>query len=525
MGCLRSRWPPTAVAALAAMLVWINAGLGGMIVTKNEVFYIPFSVTSAAADQMLELFVSGNQGASWQLYQQQPASAGKFSFRAADDGEFWFAVRVADGRAQMPQPMFAPELKVAVDRAQPALTALGARTPSGQVVCRWSAEDPHLDLESITVEYQLEGQPDWTVAATDALSTPDIPQLDQVAYGNAVLPGIVPGQTVRLRVSARDEAGNVASTEREYNPAALPLIQDFQLPVDASHAKLASSPLPSVEHAAPPSPAVPSTTSENLPTVVSSNPPDPNGRYGWQQSSPTAPAEPAIAAPSLAASDKSVDLWPAAIAASQLPPAPPLVRRMARSPQPESGTATQPPAASLVNMGSAGAVVTPRETMDDAKPVKSPAVSHRISKSHRFEIDYDLHEVSADSVHRVEVWYTSDGGRSWRHHGDDEDRQSPYLMQVNEDGLYGVRLLIQTRVGYNVRPPASGEPADVWINVDATPPVARITSVEYGKDASTDSWKSTGTCRIETWLSIRSRCCFRIASVVPGARSLAIIRM
>ncbi len=104
-----------------------------------------------------------------------------------------------------------------------------------------------------------------------------------------------------------------------------------------------------------------------------------------------------------------------------------------------------------------------------------------ISQSRRFQLEYDVEATSAAGVYRVEVWYTDDGGRTWRHHGDDEDRCSPYLVAVDEDGMYGFRLLVQAREGLAARPPRAGDPADIWIRVDAEPPVARITSARYGR--------------------------------------------
>lgn len=480
---------PFAMAVMVLVLAWYPASRASTIVTQNDVFYIPFSTTSATPDVTLELYVSGNSGKSWQLYQQQPASAGKFSFRAADDGEFWFSVRVADGRPDAAQTIAGPELKVAVDRAKPVLTAFGARTPSGQVICRWSAEDPHLNPESATVEYQLAGQTDWTQAPTDAIPATNAATPDRVAQGSAVLPGITLEQTIRLRVSVRDDAGNVASTEREYNPAALPLIQD-QSSLAVAAAEPGARQLPAVVHAQPHSPAPPGPADQRLPIVVSSNPPNPNDSrpFGWQQSASThssnslASGEPRNPRPRH--DESSVELWPASIAASTMPAAPALVGRDTSRPEPTAGNAPPSPRAPGTSYGSAGTIVARQDATGTATTPDTPSLNQRMSRSRRFEFDYDLQDVLPGSVHRVEVWYTQDGGRSWRHHGDDEDCQSPYLMQVDEDGLYGIRLLVQTRVGYNVRPPGSGEPADVWVHVDSTPPVAHITAVEYGHDAA-----------------------------------------
>ncbi len=474
----------------------------GTIVTQNEVFYIPFTASPSAGSDMLLLFVSGDAGNSWQLYQRQPASAGKFSFRAAVDGEFWFAVRVASPELELSPSIDAPELVVAVDRRRPALTVLGAKSPNGQVVCRWSAEDAHFDLDSTRIEFQVAGQPDWSPATEQGQPAFDANQPD-VVFGHAILPGLTLGQTIRLRVTVRDTAGNETTTEREYDPSALPLVSDLHTPPPSESDNGSSSAtdpsLPIGVDSPPPA--------ENLPLAVSSSPPVSYGdsTYGWDA---------ARTQPSHSPSDTSqmvVNTYRRQDGLESLgvsPPAPslPIVASDAASQVPVGADRTtfdrnntgptENPYSAHRNQDSfspTAQLVEPFESKSatnatDAKNVNQSSdmlpSSHRMSKSRRFEIDYDLQDVSFGSVHRVEVWFTGDGGRTWRHHGDDEDRQSPYLMQVDSDGLYGVRLLVQTRVGYNVRPPGTGDPADIWINVDSTPPTARITSVEYGRDTS-----------------------------------------
>ena len=89
--------------------------------------------------------------------------------------------------------------------------------------------------------------------------------------------------------------------------------------------------------------------------------------------------------------------------------------------------------------------------------------------------------VTATKCIAFEVWFTNDGGQSWHHHGNDDDRVSPYLARVTDDGMYGFRLLVQSREGLTVRPPMPGDPADIWIRVDKTPPRVAIKSAVYGR--------------------------------------------
>ena len=70
------------------------------IVTRQPVFAIPFRVERAdnPARQPVEvqLLVSTDRGARWQLYAQVPPTQQHFLFRAGGDGEYWFAIRTVE---------------------------------------------------------------------------------------------------------------------------------------------------------------------------------------------------------------------------------------------------------------------------------------------------------------------------------------------------------------------------------------------------------------------------------------------
>ena len=115
----------------------------------------------------------------------------------------------------------------------------------------------------------------------------------------------------------------------------------------------------------------------------------------------------------------------------------------------------------------------------------SPAMgrNERVSQSQRFQLEYEIEGVDSIAVHRVEIWASHDNGQTWRHLGDDEDKQSPYLVTVPNDGVFGFRLLVQAQEGLPVRPPLSGDLPDVWVRVDSTVPSVRLTNARYGRGA------------------------------------------
>ena len=78
---------------------------------------------------------------------------------------------------------------------------------------------------------------------------------------------------------------------------------------------------------------------------------------------------------------------------------------------------------------------------------------------------------------RVELWGTRDGGRTWKSFALDDDKRSPMLVRVAEEGLYGFSVVASGPADQPGRAPASGESPQVLINVDLTKPNVRIQGV------------------------------------------------
>ena len=48
-----------------------------------------------------------------------------------------------------------------------------------------------------------------------------------------------------------------------------------------------------------------------------------------------------------------------------------------------------------------------------------------------------------DAISKAELWVTTDNSASWQFFGNDADLQSPMLVNVDADGIYGFRMVIQ----------------------------------------------------------------------------------
>ncbi len=91
----------------------------------------------------VQLHVSENRGAAWHLVAKARPDEGRFSYKAARDGELWFLVRTLNRQGRLlPEKPFAPELRVLVDTDPPLLELLCKRGAAGEIDCSWKTSDP-----------------------------------------------------------------------------------------------------------------------------------------------------------------------------------------------------------------------------------------------------------------------------------------------------------------------------------------------------------------------------------------------
>ena len=101
--------------------------------------------------------------------------------------------------------------------------------------------------------------------------------------------------------------------------------------------------------------------------------------------------------------------------------------------------------------------------------------------SKRFRLDYAINAIDPSGVAKVDLWMTRDNGREWTLWGSDPDSVSPFPVQVNDEGRYGFRVVIHSKDGLTGQGPSRGDPPDMYVHVDSQPPLAKITSVPYGR--------------------------------------------
>ncbi len=86
---------------------------------------------------------------------------------------------------------------------------------------------------------------------------------------------------------------------------------------------------------------------------------------------------------------------------------------------------------------------------------------------------------------KVDLWYTTDQGRSWWHYGSDADCTPPMIFRAPGEGLYGLYIVAANRAGCSSGPPQPGTPPQSTCLVDLTPPVVQFHGASTGPDFDT----------------------------------------
>jgi len=402
------------------------------------------------------------------LYGRQPANQGRIVFRATSDGEYWFASRTTAVGTPVPNGVsFRPELSVIVDTTDPRLNLQATLDPSGQINIAWEAFDQHLASRTLKLEYQ------------SGLTTSWRPISIQVA-NDGVIRTTIRGKTswkpnktdkvVSIRVAVRDKAENNGETTRR-----------LIIPLTMANRDRDPSTM----------------TASNVPS-------DPFAHYGLvssavqEQQTPLDSHDTASEAKNDALRKKDND--------KRTPPRPAQSEGVAwpadnkqnaaskgQNDYPPTKSPIGPAVARRVPVGRDASRQAPSEGPDvgrksnDAKaggPARLPRGERpHMTRSKRFNLDYSIDAVGPLGVDKVEVWVTRNGGHDWDLWGVDEDRESPVLVSVEDQGIYGFRVVIVGRNGLASDTPRAGNPADIWVGVDTTKPAGDITSAAYGSGA------------------------------------------
>jgi hypothetical protein len=517
------------------------AALPEPIYWKQQLFLIPYQWGSAAepgAARAVWLFVSKDRGASWQKISEAKPDVKAFNYRAEADGEYWFAVRTFDkqGRA-WPQGPYQPELRVIVDTTLPRIDELRARVaPNGAIDIQARVADSNLDPNSWKFEWQADPAGAWQPvtlqgATVQAIGNTGIP------LGGSLIRAIwqpsAGTRPIALRGIVMDRAGNSATYQSRLDGGQAmsgPLLTPPG--VSSAAAPPAAPAVPS-----PPAPLLPSanalqassaaqgwasvgggsnaavSTAQTAQPAQGSTPPvtqpwpaadttrapfqlwtnatpakdDGVTAYGSPQlftAPPTSVArtEPASERPRVEAKYAGISMLPSDSVNAAVPTTPSRPQFSTLEPYRESAAnSPMAPSAALAPVSSGKPAVRDVTPIDSPSSPHSPSSPPKLVGSRTFALEYDLDDAGRGGVAKVELWGSRDGGKTWNRYAQDDDNRSPLIVTVDEEGLYGFRIVVQNAGGPTAEPPRAGDSPELWVSVDLKRPVVELTAIERGQ--------------------------------------------
>lgn len=495
-----------------------SEGMSGQpkpLATRQTMFSIPFRIAETDRPEQapveVQLYVSTDAGASWSLVSRVPPTQGSFLFRAAHDKQYWFIVRTLDRNGQLrPAIPPKPEMSVIVDTTPPELEIEAKRGESGQITARWSIREPHLQPESLRVQYRTgQGRP-WEAVAIDRRT---MTRRGETLLGDATW--WVPTERGRLeiRAEASDLAGNpaVSHAQLELGAATGRPTVDRQKPagqappvaasdvrgtaVDGRSASVPWQPNGTVTSDSPWA-AEPAPGSTEIRRQVA----DVSSRQSWK------PSEPGSATQIEIASHPAV----AEAAQPESPPAEMHITQQRSLPSPQAVAVRIHPPVGQQHPSTSATTTLARSASERRNPPQAVTIE-KVSSEHRdrrvlsteafspgaslpiagslplrmvngrmFELEYPTN-LQRSAATMIELWGSVDRGRSWSSYGIDSDGRSPVVATVESEGIYGFCFAACEPGAQRSRPPHHRRQPDVWIGVDWTKPVARFTGIRYGR--------------------------------------------
>lgn len=474
-------------------------------VLRQTTCNIPFTVDSAKDPAPeLQLYVSQDQGKNWKFYSKAVPTAGHFTFRALSDGEYWFSLRSIEKGTPAPDvSKLTPGLKVMFDTRDPELQFTARLLDNGEVSTTWKAKDPTLHPETLKVEYQTSPQSLWQ----PVVLPPSRQEADGSISGNYAWNPKKVGDHVLVRAEISDQAGNKAVVSRKLligQAVGSQSTDDFRsrpasdtVTHPVAHGGQ-SWPVSNELPAAPP--AAPVASHGDLPAPQPTSPATPS-RSGTSPAATSAPRGPVTKQVN---GDGSATRFNHPLPPSPVPPAspqypvqelPPQIEEEIPVYQPQATYPAQPSSESTPAAPSYPAPAPsyvpppshnpPAEETPAPTTMITPQLPHgerpRMTNSRQFSLDYEIDALGPSGLAKVELWGTSDGGRTWTHWQDDADQVSPLDVVVNQDGIFGFRIVITGSNQLTSAKPRPGDPADLWVGVDTSQPTVRITAAIYGE--------------------------------------------
>ncbi len=457
---------------LAAQTTWGQTENGTdppLVHWPRRDFVIPFQIDPAGeVPAEIRLEVSKDRGQSWTFSNRADARQRQFHFQAEQDGEYHFRLKTVDRKGNVYENPGQP-LEVVVDTSKPNGELLVDMDPQGRMQAECRMTDEAFDRTSFQLEFQTDINPQWIAVACELQAGSD--PGEWFAFGTWEMPEGA-AQLV-VRATARDRAGNIAEWTRIPRlPRSAGISREMTLASNKELANESKSIGSGIIR-------LPSPTPTKGAGVAKRNDPNPS----------EFPRVEVVGGPRAIKPSAEIDR-DALLQRSLLESQQRLIEYQNR----------------LLMQKRVTSDVIPSDAMNDqeepkkeeaiaAPPPPPPPASQSMparegnlhTNSLQFSLDYAIDDEFGSAVASVELWGTIDDGVSWAIWGTDADRQSPFDIEVEGDGLFGFRMVIVGANGIASKRPLPSDDADAWVRVDTVAPQARIVSVLKGKGVEAGS--------------------------------------
>lgn len=471
---------------------------GGMVHTRDRAFRIPIDLTELERQQVaaVRLFVSPDEGRTWKRYREDSPRKTTLTFRADQDGVYWFALAlIGQDGLQSPSDarLLLPGLKVAVDSQKPTVALEPIRSKSGRRGVRWKLSD-NAAVEDLSPRLAL-----WDDKLKTWRPRTVTKPRDQLAWFDT-------GESIsKVQLAVRDPAGNesVGQVEisgdrfRVSSPAAfaLSLVPEEDALMAAAAASMdrrrtssASKMLASGERfAANADPMAPPHSMKSLGSrfddhqvapVANEPMTRPTARTNPPENTPidAVPAPPMIAEHGAPAPPTALEPY-----SPPLPTGRPKQRRMGHPSAMARGA--EKPAATMV-------ATQPPAPLRATMPERQAASDRTYANSRQVVLHYEVDSADGVPIKVVELWGSPDQGRGWMKLGDDRDARSPMDATFPADGLWGLRMNVVCAGGPD-RTPTPGAAPTAYVEVDTRRPTVAIKPPVHTQDQVRVRWSAT----------------------------------
>jgi hypothetical protein len=360
--------------------------------------------------------MSADQGRTW--HEQAVASPDQeaFPFYAPNDGMYWFSVCVVNHQNKRePEDIYRapPSQKILIDTLKPVVRIKSANRQGDDVVVDWEIQEDNPDWGSLKLEYRT---PDvspnqWTMSPVSPMP---------IGQTRIKVPG---GSAVAVRIQLQDLAGNPGLAETHVPAAA-----------GSAGVQLAAGTANPGALPAPTPPMAPPATSPFDPP----RPPPPTPVHGETQ----------------------------AVTEGSAPATPGSSYQLATAPSPDVSNR-------LVASTDANVGVVPASTATAPRP-RTALPALQMVNTRQLSIDYEVTKEGPSGIGKVELWMTHDDGKYWERFAENPNLKPPMNVELPGEGIYGFRLVLQSKAGRNKPPPQSGDLPEMRVELDSTPPSAQL---------------------------------------------------